>query len=185
MRSKAPSGPDALPAGAPPAETPSQPLVRVGRILGPWGSKGFLRVEALSDNPERFALGSRILVSGQPCAIERRARAHGQTILKLAGVDTPEAARLLAGASLEVPAGELGPLPEGVHYHYHLLGMRVVTEQGEHLGEIAEIIATGANDVYVVRHGKRDLLLPAIADVIKRVDTARNEMTVALLPGLR
>ncbi len=105
-------------------------------------------------------------------------------MVKLKGVDSPEAAKALAGATLEVLESDLRPLPDGTYYHYHLLGMRVVSIHGEDLGEIAEIVDTGGNDVYVVRGQRGELLLPATTDVIKDVDVAAGQMTVELLPGL-
>lgn len=95
-------------------------------------------------------------------------------------------AETLRGSWLTVPETELHPLPDGAFYHFQLVDMDVYTDDDEHLGQIAEIIETPGNDVYIVRKpNERDLLIPAIEDVILDVDTETSRMTVHLLPGLR
>jgi 16S rRNA processing protein RimM len=77
------------------------------------------------------------------------------------------------------------PLPEGHYYIFQLVGSRVYTTGGEFLGILTEVLTTGANDVYVVKGtGKKEILIPALKDVVRKIDLARREMTVALPPGL-
>ena len=77
-------------------------------------------------------------------------------------------------------------LVPGEYYHYQLLGLSVTTDQGEHLGEISEVLATGSNDVYVVKSNNGDeLLLPALQQVVKDIDLTSGAMLVHLIPGLR
>ncbi|MBX6394541.1 MAG: 16S rRNA processing protein RimM, partial [Alicyclobacillaceae bacterium] len=86
---------------------------------------------------------------------------------------------------LKVPESELVPLPEGTYYIHQLVGCEVVDEEGVRLGELAEVLQPGANDVYVVRRpGRRDLLLPAIPSVIKQVSVEEKRIVVSLLEGL-
>ena len=87
---------------------------------------------------------------------------------------------------LTVPPEELEPLPSGSYYHYQLIGLEVHDETGSRLGTIVEVIFTGANDVYVVRDGKRETLVPALVDVIVSVDTELecNKMVVRLPEGI-
>ena len=95
-------------------------------------------------------------------------------------------AETLRGSWLTIPESDLHSLPDGTFYHFQLVDMDVYTDDGEHLGQIAEIIETPGNDVYIVRKpDERDLLLPAIKDVVLDVDTEASRMTVRLLPGLR
>ena len=105
------------------------------------------------------------------------------------GLDTvPDrtTAESLSSALLTVPEDELADLPEGVFYHFQLIDLEVVTEEGEFLGRIVEILETPGNDVYLVRKpDTRDLLLPAIRDVVLDVDIESNRVTVRLIPGLR
>lgn len=146
--------------------------------------RGHVRVEQATAFPERFAAGSLLYVRGAPLRVEA-SRKHGRVwLVKLQGVDSAEAAAALAGESLTVPEADLRPLPSGTFYHYHLLGMRVVSTQGEALGRVTEILETPANDVYVVSGPRGEVLLPAIADVVKEVDVKRGVMSVEPLPGM-
>ena len=96
------------------------------------------------------------------------------------------AAEALRGTLLTVPEQSLAELPEDTFYHFQLLDMDVYSDEGEYLGQVAEIIETPGNDVYIVRKpNERDLLLPAIRDVVLDVDTDLARMTVHLMPGLR
>ena len=80
---------------------------------------------------------------------------------------------------------ELGELPEGTYYIVDLIGLRVVTEEGDEIGVIADVLNTGANDIYdVKREGKRNLLLPVIDDVVKDVDIDGGKVTVHIMEGL-
>ncbi len=80
---------------------------------------------------------------------------------------------------------DLPELEEGEYYSYQLIEMKVETIQGEYLGEIKEIIPTGSNDVYVVRDGTEEILIPAIKDVVKEIDLEKRLVKVELLDGLR
>lgn len=89
------------------------------------------------------------------------------------------------GQWLTAPPETSPQLPEGEYFHYQLIGLRVITSEGEELGEISEIIETGSNDVYVVSGEKGELLVPAIAQVVRNVDLANQVMVVSLLEGMR
>lgn len=162
-------------------------LVMVGRVLRPQGVRGELRVAPETDFPERWAaLSQAVLVTDEgstPVRLEA-VRAAGETVLvKIAGVDTPEEAERYRGAVLAVPRELAAPLPAGRHFIFEVLGMRAVTEDGRELGTVEAIIRTPGNDVYVVR-GERELLIPAISSVVLRIDPARAEVVVRLMPGM-
>jgi 16S rRNA processing protein RimM len=89
------------------------------------------------------------------------------------------------GQWLTAPPETSPQLPEGEYFHYQILGLRVITEEGEELGEVMEIIETGSNDVYVVSGEKGELLVPAISQVVREIDLNSQVMTVSLLEGLR
>ena len=95
-------------------------------------------------------------------------------------------AETLHGLLLTVPREYVESLPEGSYYHFQLLDLRVYDEEGEYLGKIKEILSTGSNDVYVVGvEGRRDLLVPALEDVVREVDLDEGRMVVLLPEGLR
>jgi len=117
--------------------------------------------------------------------VERARLVRGAVVLKLSDVASRDEADRLRGQTLYVPDSEAVPLDEGSYFWYQIIGLRVLTTDGEELGRIDEIIATGSNDVYVVRSGKQELLVPAIRDVVQRVDLERGIVTVELMEGLR
>jgi 16S rRNA processing protein RimM len=143
-------------------------------------------VRVFSDVPHRFKPGEILCCNGSPCRISTSTPTRSnQVILKLEGIDSPDAARNLVGQWLTAPPETSPRLPEGEYFHYQLLGLRVVTEEGEELGEISEIIETGSNDVYMVSGVKGELLIPAISQVVRNIDLANRVMVVSLLEGMR
>jgi 16S rRNA processing protein RimM len=108
-----------------------------------------------------------------------RPRPNGkEALVKLAGLDTPEDAAARRGQLVRVALADAPPLPEGEYYHYQLLGIDVVDEAETFLGRLAQIIETGANDVYVVRGPAGEILLPAIEGVVLSVDPDAGRMVV-------
>ena len=165
---------------------PQQPKVVIGRVLGSHGVRGEVRVQVLSDLPHRFDPGELVFLESRPVRIQSSSQGSGnRMVIKLEGIDGPAAARASTGQELLALAKSDPQLPEGEYFHYQLIGLQVFTEEGEDLGSITEIIATGSNDVYVVSGTKGEILLPALAQVILRVDPAEGIMKVRLMEGLR
>jgi 16S rRNA processing protein RimM len=157
----------------------------VGRVTAPFGVAGEVRVVTDTDFPERLA--DRPLFVGpdhRPMAVQR-ARQHGrEMLLKLAGVDTVEAAEALRGAELSIAIADAAPLPPGRYYFHQIVGLQVFTIGGEHYGEVREVLSRPANDIYVVDHAGNEVLVPAIADVVKDIDVAAGRMVIEVIPGL-
>ena len=159
--------------------------VVVGLVLGPHGTDGSLRVKSLSDVPQRFEAGRELFLRGRPYRVVRSVlRPPEQVILKLDEVRTRVAARLLAGEEVTVAAASAPVLPEGEYYHFQLLGLRVVTEEGTELGHIREVIVTGSNDVYAVAGSAGEVLLPAVGSVVLGVDLELGVMRARLMEGM-
>jgi 16S rRNA processing protein RimM len=170
---------------------PEPSYIIVGRVRRPHGIRGEVRVEILTDYPERIVQRDALYLAHpqSPDDVERypleSLRPHkGILLVKLGGVDDRDAAEELRGMLVQVPFEEAVPLEEGEYYHFQLIGMDVETEMGEWLGRVAEVIATGAHDVYVVRGPRGEVLLPAIEDVILELNTDRQKMIVHPLPGM-
>ena len=158
----------------------------VGKIRSAWGLRGDVSVETLSDAPARFAPGGVLYLKGEPTRIRRARPSKRGLLLKLDAVDDRAQAEALRGEPLTILPQQADPLPDGVYYHYQIIGMRAQTEQGEQLGVITEIIVTGGNDVYVIaKPGSPDLLIPALPDVVLDVDVPNSLMLVSLPDGLR
>jgi 16S rRNA processing protein RimM len=154
-------------------------MLRVGQVRGAFGVAGAVKVEPLTDHEDRLQAGAEVWLAGTPRRIEwARARPAG-VVLKLTGVDDRTLAGLQAGRYLEVPLSEARPLPEGAWYHHQLLGLRVRSESGRQLGEIVDVLERPANDVWVARAGRSELLVPATKDAVLAVDLGRSEVVVA------
>jgi 16S rRNA processing protein RimM len=160
----------------------------IGRIQKPHSVRGEVRVMPYTDSPERFTWLETVYVGDEdplPVAVES-VRFHGDIILlKLAGYDSREAAQSLRGQWLQVPESEAAPLEEGEYYLYQLEGLQVFTDEGEELGELVQVMETGANNVFVVRGESGELLLPDTNEVVVEIDFENGRMIVHLLPGLR
>jgi 16S rRNA processing protein RimM len=156
----------------------------VGRILAPWGLKGEVKVEVITDFPERFAPRNLVYLNSRPFEIEG-SRPHKQfLVLKLAAIDSVEAAEKLRGCDLSIPRSELPELPAGQYYTFQLLGLNVVTTEGKRLGYITDIMPTASNDVYIVKGKRGEILIPAIEDVVKSIDLKKGTITIEAIEGL-
>ncbi len=158
----------------------------VAQVLAPHGIAGELKCRIVTDFPERFQKGTRLLVGDPP--VERRVRGarvrEPFVYLHLEGVTDRTAAEGLRGAELLVPAAEAVSLPEGQFFWRDVIGLRVEDAEGAELGSVADILETGANDVYVVRGPGGELLIPATSEVVKAILPEEGRMVVELLPGM-
>jgi 16S rRNA processing protein RimM len=163
---------------------PESENIVIGEVMGAWGLKGEIRIRVLTDFPERFCPGGSFLIEGVPYTIEGVKSSKDALILKLAGIDSPEEAQKLRHLVLEIPEDEKHPLPEGVFYHYQIIGLDVFSTEGVKLGKVSQVLTTASNDVYVVETTGKELLIPAVADVVKNIDPAAGRMTVEIIEGL-
>jgi 16S rRNA processing protein RimM len=159
--------------------------VIVGKIRSAWGLRGDVGVEVLSDVSERFAVGSVLRLKGKPTRVEHARKSKRGITLKLDAANNRSQAEALRGEDLAVLLEQVEPLPDGTYYHFQILGMCVLTNDGEQLGIVNEIIVTGSNDVYVVhQEDRRDILIPALPDVVLDVNLDTATMLVDLPDGL-
>lgn len=164
-----------------------EPLyLSVGFLRRPHGVHGEIIMDLHTDFPERMKTGRKVFVGDnyKPMTLAS-VRPHGAGLLvRFKNIETPEDAGLYRNQWVHVKTKDV-PLPDGQHYQHDLLGLNVVDENGNPLGELMEIIETGANDVYVVRDDSgKEILLPAIPSVILDLDIERGFLKVHLLEGL-
>ena len=180
----------------PPSPPPSDFLIAVGRILGAHGRDGEIRVRSTSDVPGRFEEGQVLILSKDGMIPEEEtyrisisrttvSKGNVELILALQGYHDRDLALKFAGYWLCVAQSEVPPAEEGEYFHYQLLGLKVRTQEGEELGTLAEILETGANDVYVVTGGEKELLVPAVGHVVREIDIDAGLIVVDLPEGLR
>lgn len=172
--------------------TPEPPFLAVGEVVGIHGVRGELKVKLLTDDPRRFGLLEQVYVGpdgAEPLPrILMGYRPHkGNVLLRLEGCDDRDTANTLRGCLIQIPTEEALPLEEGQYYEHQILGLQVRTVSGENLGEIVEIVYTGANEVYVIERpdpGTPQILIPAIKDVVLEVDLESGHLLVELPEGL-
>ncbi len=160
----------------------------IGRVVALFGVHGELKVRLLTDIPNRFSELKTIYIGTNyiPYSIQNVRPYKGEMIiLKLSGIEDANAAEPLRNQDLSIPLSELAKLPPDYYYQHDILGLQVLTLDGQEIGEIDEIIVTGGNDVYSVKQPYGPpVLIPAIKDVIKQIDLIRRTMHIDPLPGL-
>lgn len=172
-------------SGSPPPGEPEYLLV--GTIRRPHGVHGELLMDVATDFPERLQAGVRVFLGAAhvPTVITA-CRGHARGLLiRFHGVETPESAGIYRNEPVWVLAADRPPLPAGHYYHHQLLGCDVVDESRGSIGTLAEILVTGANDVYVVQTAAgRQVLLPAIDGVVLHIDIQKRAIQVRIPDGI-
>jgi len=161
----------------------------MGEIVGVHGLQGALKIRSYAVSPALFKAGQNFYLESPDGHVQTRsvvwAKPHGKgLLLAIEGVTDREAAEGLIGSRLAVERATLPDLEEGTFYWFELIGMSVYTRQDQYLGVVENIIPTGSNDVYVVRDGQSEVLVPALASVVQLIDTNQRRMEVDLPEGL-
>jgi 16S rRNA processing protein RimM len=155
--------------------------------LRPHGVHGELRVELLTDSPEHLSELETLYVGRhhRPYHLES-VRLHQKiALLKLEGCDTRNAADELRDEMIHIAVADAVPLEVDEVYEHQVLGLSVVTDEGQLLGEVVEVFtAPGANDVFIIHGPLGELLIPAIADVVVGLELEAGRLVIRLLPGL-
>jgi 16S rRNA processing protein RimM len=164
-------------------------MTAVGRVLGTWGNRGALKVLPLTDFPDRLAAKRRLWLWREDIpprpVTPREGRLTGKgLLLSLAEVGDMNQAELLRGCLLLVEDADLEVLPPGTYYRHQLVGLEVRDQTGETVGRVADVLATGAHDVLVVRKEGREVLVPAVAAFVAGVDREAGVLTIRSVPGL-
>lgn len=164
-----------------------QKFLECGRVVAVHGLKGDLRVQSWGNTPEDLCAFDTLYFDkgAQAVRVEQARVQKNVVLLKLEGVDTLEQAQQLRGRVLYMDR-EQDTLEPGQYYLQDLLGLRVIdADSGEQYGELCDVTATGANDVYHIRFADGSVnLIPAIPQVIVSVDPDGGEMKIRPLPGL-
>ncbi len=164
-------------------------MLRVGVISSTHGVRGEVKVYPTTDDPERFLdLEEVILDAGReeiPLKIERVKFFKNMVILKFEGYDNINDIEKYKGRDLYITRDQAVELEEDEYFIADLIGMSVLTEEGEPLGILADVMPTGANDVYVVRREDgKELLIPAVKECILDVDVENQMMKIHVMDGL-
>lgn len=157
-------------------------LIIIGKIVAPHGVRGDVRVSILTDFPDRFQNLRHVWLDEHTSLIIENTKFHKQFILlKFKGLDCRDSIEYLRGKFIKVKPSELVKLPEDHYFIFDIIGLDVYTLTGESLGKVTDVIQTGSNDVYVVEQaGNKPLLIPAIKDVVKSINTLDKIIKVQL-----
>ena len=164
-------------------------LLEIGRIIRPHGLWGRMKVlsylesQTILDDLGVVYVGRKIQ-EATSFEMDEVRTGKQSFILKLKGIEDKNAATRMVGSSVWLPSAIMKKLPAGEYYWREIIGLKVVTEEGQVIGTIESVFPTGSNDVYVCSGDKKEILLPAIDDVIRKIDTAHRTMVVRLLKGL-
>jgi 16S rRNA processing protein RimM len=155
-------------------------------VLAPHAIRGELKCRIVTDFPkQRFRRGNTVLIDGAAHVIQSARIQGGHVLLKLEDVADRDAAEAFRNKEVQIRPEDAVALPKGQFYWHQVIGLQVEDATShEILGSVTDIIETGANDVYVVKSERGEVLVPAIKDVVKQIDPAAGRMLIEPLPGM-
>jgi len=164
-------------------------LIPIGKIVGTHGIKGNLKVISFAESTASFAPGRQLALRREgelvaSCTIASASPHKRVIVLALEGIASIDAAKEWIGSELCIDKTTLPELETGTYYWHQIIGMEVVTNNGRHLGRVEAVWPTGSNDVYVVREGDKEILIPAIDSVVIEIDLEKEVIQVDLPEGL-
>ena len=149
----------------------------VGEILKPQGIRGELKVKPFTDTAEVFRTFKRFFIDGEEYKVLSVRIGDGAVLSGLRGVPDRNAAELMRGKLLVVPREEAPALEEGSYYIADLLGLKIVTEEGEELGILSDI-RQAATDIYTLKQGEKEILFPAVKGLVQQIEIEKGVLTV-------
>ncbi len=163
--------------------------LEIGQIVNTNGLKGFLKVKPLTDDITRFEDLETVYIQKHKDLVEFKIQGvkynKNMVILKLEGIDNIDEAEKYRNFYIKINRKDAIELPDDSYFIVDILQCEVFTDANEHLGKVVDVFSTGSNDVYTVKTEEgKEILLPAIEDVIKEVDIANKKIVVHLLDGL-
>jgi 16S rRNA processing protein RimM len=163
-------------------------LLLIGRVIGPHGLRGLLKIESYAQSEDTLLTAGKIFLRQSHGEISEHgilsAVPHkGGALIRLEGLDSRDRAELYRGAEVLISKTAVSR-DEDEYFWHELIGLRVYVETGRYLGTVQDILATAANDIYVVREGKQEFLIPAIHDVVKTIDLENGKMIISEVEGL-
>jgi 16S rRNA processing protein RimM len=163
-------------------------LLLMGKVIGPHGVRGLLKIESYARSEDSLLTAGRIYLRQSPEKISDyeiiSAVPHkGASLIRLEGLDSREQAELYRGAEVLVTKAAVSRGKDEYFWH-ELIGLRVYLETGRYLGTVQDILPTAAHDIYVVREGKEEFLIPATHEVVKTIDLESGKMIISEVEGL-
>ncbi len=161
----------------------------IGRISRPHGVKGALRVEPMTDDPQRFKLLTRVFINNGNDNYDVYTPEHvqignGYIIICFKEVTSREDAEKLRNCFIEIPRSECLPLPEGHYYYFQLIGLQVHTNQNIPIGQLVDVQTFPAGDLFVIKGLHKEILIPVVKEFINKVDLETGIITINPVDGL-
>jgi len=162
--------------------------VEVGRVVRAHGVRGEVLVRRYDDAERILARGAELQFhkgSRRDILTVRAARPHKESwIVSFEEVPDRDAAEAAAGGSLLLDSDVLPPLEEGTYYVFQLVGLEVVTGEGERVGRVVDIALTGAHDLLVIEGPRGEVLVPSVPPFVREVDLGAGRVVIEPMPGL-
>jgi len=164
-------------------------LLLVGKVIRPHGLEGLLRIWSYAQSERSFLNAGTVFLKLDP------EETHGYTVIsirphknvflmELDGLSSIEEAEQCRGAEIFIRKDTLKRENEDEYFWFELIGLRVFLNTGRYVGTLRDILTTGSNDIYVVRDGKTESMIPAIHDVVEEIDLENNRMIISEIEGL-
>lgn len=165
-------------------------LIEIARIVKPLGIRGEVKIFSLSRTPYNLEKYKTFHVVDQEnhydeLTVEHFRVSSNSAVLKFVGFDSREEVEVYRDCALMIHNDQLPPMDEDEYLIRDLIGMEVISDEGEKLGNLEDVWELPANDVYQVKNGNQELLIPAIADIVLNIDLERRRIVVSLIEGLR
>ena len=164
-------------------------LLEIGRVIRPHGLAGLLRILSYAQSEETFLIAGTVYLRARSgdiheypvASVRPQKRAY---LMKLTGLESLDAAEKYRDAVILIRTDALRREQEDEFFWYELIGLAVYLRSGEYLGTIEEVLPTGSHDIYVAREGKKELLIPAVHEVVEEIDIANRKMIISEVEGL-
>lgn len=164
-------------------------MFNIGKVINTHGVKGEVKVFRMTDFGERFSPGNTVYLTNDTGLKELVIDTHrvhkGFDLIQFKGHDAIDFVESFKGAYLQIYESQQAELEENAYYFHEIIGCDVFSDTGEAIGAVKDILTPGANDVWVIDSGKgKDILIPYIADVVKKVDTTHKQIVISPMEGL-
>jgi 16S rRNA processing protein RimM len=167
----------------------AEPAVPLGEIATPHGLDGRVKLNAFNYDTVVLVAGRKVYLDLGDAHAELELAADArpiknQFLIKLRGIDNLDEAKRWVGATLSVDESSLAPLDAGQYYHYQVIGFEVFHRDGARIGIIASVLSTAGNDILVVKESDNEILIPAVKEIVDRVDFDSRRVIVTPPEGL-
>jgi len=160
----------------------------IGQIINTHGLRGAVKVYPLTDDISRFEKLKEVYVEENDGLVKYKVESvkflSSTVSVKLKGVDSEEAANKLRGSYIKVDRKSAVKLPKDTYFICDLIDLEVYDEKGLLLGTVKDVLQTGSNDVYVIQSSGKDILIPALKDIVKKIDLENKKILVEMPEGL-